>query len=245
MELVEAGKKIEGLQKMIHEQLDLEQGRRNFILSLVAAVYLPLSFVTSLFGMNIAVTTPEGLVGFSDFTNSTLAGLSADFLNSTRALVSSIETSGPLTWNWKTFGIITGPLLLTMPLSLLALGVIFRLAVRSAAFYSTYWRILAIIVTATVFCISVFWQYMSVYMLIPGYLFTAGLLLLGLVQLYRRRRKGDQLFWVIFLMLMVSSSLVAFLSYYFPFLIFPWAWLAWPWVGPWLKRRKDDKSRLN
>jgi len=36
-ELVEAGKKIEGLQKMIREQLDLAQGRRNFILSLVAA----------------------------------------------------------------------------------------------------------------------------------------------------------------------------------------------------------------
>jgi CorA-like Mg2+ transporter protein len=144
MELVEAGKKIEGLQKMIREQLDLEQGRRNFILSLAAAVYLPLSFVTSLFGMNMAVTTPEGLVGFSDFTNSTLAGLSADFLNSTRALVSSIETSGSLTWNWKTFGIITGPLLLTMPLSL-ALGAIFRLAVRSAAYYSTYWRILPLL----------------------------------------------------------------------------------------------------
>jgi hypothetical protein len=86
--------------------LAITQGQRNFFLTILAAVYLPLFFVTSLFGMNMNTTTPEGRVDFSEFTNSTLAHLPGNLANSTEALISTISASGFLTWGWKTFGII-------------------------------------------------------------------------------------------------------------------------------------------
>jgi hypothetical protein len=133
MELAEAGTGIRGLQNMIREHLDLTQGRRNRILTMVAAFYLPLSFTTSLFGMNMAASSPIGEGALSTSTNQTLAGLSPGVRGSTIAIVAAIESSGPLTWEWKRFGIIAGALFLTIPLSLL-LNRIFRWTARSIVY---------------------------------------------------------------------------------------------------------------
>lgn len=135
-ELVKAGK-IQRLQKMIREHLDLTQVRHNQILTMVAAVYIPLSFTTSLFGMNMAAPAPIGEGAFSMSTNQTLAGLSPGVRGSTIAIVTAIESSGPLTWEWKKFGIVAGTLFLTLPLSLL-LNRIFRWTVRSIVYSASF-----------------------------------------------------------------------------------------------------------
>lgn len=118
---------------MIREHLDLTQGRRNQVLTILAAFYLPLSFTASLFGMNMAAPSPRGERALSTSTNQTLAGLSPGVRGSTIAIVTAIESSGPLTWEWKRFGLIAGTLLLTIPLSLL-LNRIFRWTARSIAY---------------------------------------------------------------------------------------------------------------
>lgn len=136
-ELVEAGTGIQRLQKMIREHLDLTQDGRNFVFTIIAAVYLPLSFTTSLFGMNMAAPAPIGEGALSTSTNQTLARLSPDVRGSIIAIVTAIESSGPLIWEWKRFGLVAGTLFLTILLPLL-LSRIFRWIARSIV-YSTFY----------------------------------------------------------------------------------------------------------
>ncbi|KAJ9365563.1 hypothetical protein DTO280E4_532 [Paecilomyces variotii] len=124
-ELVHTSKAIEEMQQKIREQLSLSRGRRDFILALLAAIYLPLSFTTSFFGMNMNTNTSPGPQAFSTWTNSSLDGLPADTRNSTEAIISAMNTSGSLNWTWEQFGIMLGCLILTLPLALAA-GGIFR-----------------------------------------------------------------------------------------------------------------------
>ncbi len=98
-------------------------------------------FIQGLLGMNILSTNPDDFSTFSNFTNATIGHLSADSKNSTGALLASMASSSTYLWDWKYFGIITGPLMLSIPLSILA-GDILRTAVRSATIYVAYWRIL-------------------------------------------------------------------------------------------------------
>jgi CorA-like Mg2+ transporter protein len=108
---------IKELQQTIHEHLHLTQNRRNFILTVLAAVYLPLSFATSFFGMNISTAAPPSPQGFFNWTASWIENLPVDTQNSTKALVSTIGSSGTLNHSWKTFAITAAFLLVTLPIS--------------------------------------------------------------------------------------------------------------------------------
>lgn len=142
-QLTEISKGVKELQQTLREHLDLTHNRRNFVLTLVAAVYLPLSFATSFFGMNINTTTPAGPQGFSNWTASWIEDSPVEIRNSTKALVSTIGSSGTESYPWKTFIITSVCLLVTLPISL-TFGTIFRLTYRSTTYYATYWRVLAL-----------------------------------------------------------------------------------------------------
>lgn len=137
-------KQVKELQQTLHDHIELTHNRRNFILSIGAAVYLPLSFATSFFGMNINTTTSAGPEGFSNWTTSWITNSPIDFQNSTRAVVSSIGSSGTLSYPWKTFIITASCLLSTLPLSL-AIGGVLRVAYRQIMHYAIYWRTIAIV----------------------------------------------------------------------------------------------------
>jgi hypothetical protein len=124
-------------------------------LTILAAVFLPLSFVTSLFGMNMNTMTPEGNRGFSDWTNTTIQGLDVSVKNQTSALLSTLETSGTRLWTWTEFGIVSACLVTTLPLSL-TLGAILRLSVHYITRYLAYWRALAIIPSSMFIVLSAF-----------------------------------------------------------------------------------------
>jgi hypothetical protein len=135
---------IKELQQTIHEHLHLTQNRRNFILTVLAAVYLPLSFATSFFGMNISTATPPSPQGFFNWTASWIEYLPVDTQNSTKALVSTIGSSEALNHSRKTFAITAACLLVTLPLSL-TIGTISRLAFRGTTYVATtYWHGLAV-----------------------------------------------------------------------------------------------------
>ena len=63
---------IRELQQMIREQLALNNERRTFILTVLAAIFLPLSFATSLCGMNMSPAISEGPADFSKWMRATV-----------------------------------------------------------------------------------------------------------------------------------------------------------------------------
>ena len=114
-ELEKAGRELASVQEMIIDHLHLVSSRRNYILTLVAAIYIPLTFVTSLFGMNMSppkAFTLDSSVDASLGTNSSLLSLPP------AALLAAINDSGTLTWSWSTFAAFSCTLLLTVPLAL-------------------------------------------------------------------------------------------------------------------------------
>ena len=102
-QFTKVGKEVKELQQTLYEHLDLTHNRRNFILTIIAAVYIPLSFAATFFGMNINTTTSAGPQGFSNWTASWIDSSPADIQNSTKALVSTVGSSGALSYSWKTF----------------------------------------------------------------------------------------------------------------------------------------------
>lgn len=146
---------IKDLQKTIREHLDLTHTRRNTIITIVAAIYVPLSFATSLFGMNINTTTSPGPKGFSNYTADWIHNSPVESRNSTRALVSSIGSSGASTFSWQVFGITAACLVVTLPLSL-AIGTIVRQIYRNTLHYALYWRAVAVIPGAIFLFFSIF-----------------------------------------------------------------------------------------
>ena len=147
-------KRVKELQQTLQDHLELAHTRRNFIITIVAAIYLPLSFTTSFFGMNMNATTPAGPQGFSNWTTSRIMNSPLDFPNSTKAIVSSIGSSGTQSYPWKTFIITAICLIVTLPLSL-GIGGVLRVTYRRAIHYATYWRIIAIVPGLTFIFFSV------------------------------------------------------------------------------------------
>lgn len=140
------GKEIKELQQTLLEHLNITHNRRNFILTLIAAVYLPLSFAATLFGMNINNTISAGPQGFSDWAATWIGSSPADIQDSTKALVSTIGSSGPRSYSWRTFIITAAYLLLSVPLPL-AIGDILRVAYRGTSYYVSLWRIMVVTIS--------------------------------------------------------------------------------------------------
>lgn len=128
---------------------------RNFILTIITAVYLVLLFAATLFGMNINTTTSASRQGFSNWTASQIKRSHADIQNSTKALVSTISSSGSWSYSWKTFIITAACLLISMPL-LLTIRDLFRLAYRVTTYYVIYWRVFAIFPSVAFYFFSIF-----------------------------------------------------------------------------------------
>ncbi|KAK7973805.1 hypothetical protein PG989_015653 [Apiospora arundinis] len=133
---------------MLRQHLQLSSDMTGFRLTLLAGIFLPLSFTTSIFGMNIQNTPQEGLQLLSNFTNETLTGLSVNVRNSTQALVTSVANSGPLTYDWTTFAITSICVLATLPFTL-TIGFILRNLVVLSAKYIVYWRAALVVIGFT------------------------------------------------------------------------------------------------
>ena len=98
-ELAKIKGEIVQLKHSLHEQQALTHDRRNFGLILLAGVFLPLSFASTFFGMNINTMTLADQSSFSNYTSDWINNSPLDTQNSTRALASTIVTSGTLTFS--------------------------------------------------------------------------------------------------------------------------------------------------
>ncbi|KAK8070776.1 hypothetical protein PG997_010979 [Apiospora hydei] len=140
---------------MLRQYFQLSSDMTGFRLTLLAGIFLPLSFTTSIFGMNIKTPTPEGLQGFSDFTNQSLSGLQPEVLKPSQALISSIAMNGPLTHGWTTFAVASLCILATLPLTL-TIGWTLRKLVVLSAKYVVYWRVTLVVFGVPFVVISMF-----------------------------------------------------------------------------------------
>lgn len=233
-------KQVKELQQNLHDHLEMAHNRRNFILAIGAAIYLPLSFATSFFGMNINTATSAGPEGFSNWTTSWITNSPVDFQNSTRALVSSIGSSGTLSYPWKTFIITASCLLATLPLSLAAGGVL-RAAYRQTMHYAIYWRIAAIIPGLAFIIFSVFgvgWFKKFEYSFVLYFAFNGILLAVLFFQTVQAwRSKESRFIWSMVLFVTSVSFALDFFPLRFPMMIVPWLFYLNIWLEPLLERK--------
>lgn len=242
-ELAKLEDQILKLKHTLYEYQALKHDRRSFILTLLAAVFLPLSFASTFFGMNMDTTTSSGPRGFSNWTASWINNSPTDIQNSTRALASTIGSSGTLTYSWRTYIITAICLVITLPLSL-TIGSIVRTVYRSTAYYVTYWRALAILPSLAFIFFSVF----GVFLVIPlFYLWVIcnGLLILYLGLRLSRAWRNQQrpLIWIVLLMITAGCFGINMVMFYFPMMMLPWLCFAFTWFWPWWRRRKQEKAR--
>jgi len=240
-ELVEMEGVISKVKHTLYEHQALTHDRRNFILTSLAAVFLPLSFASTFFGMNMNTMTSSGPKGFSNWTNSWIEESPADMQNSTRALASTIGTSGTLTYSWTTYIITAICLVFTLPLSL-TIGSIVRTTYRSTAYYVTYWRGFAVFPSFMFIFLSVFGEDLGYYYVEILSLCCNGLLLL---YLYSRAWRSQQRrrFWIFLSLITTLCFGLNFVSGLFPMMIFPWLCFPFLWFWPLWRRRKQEKAR--
>lgn len=249
--LVDTKTRIEQLQLMIQDYLRLKQDRRAFILTLVAALYIPLAFASGFLGMNIKNSPPSDFSGLDDFTNSTLALLPPATSNQPAALLTALNNTGGRTWELKYYWIIAISLLCTIPLSILAGGV-FRLSIRFAAQSVVYWRLTVIGVGLLISA--------TLYLIVPlsggfvGWIISLILHLstLGVYSIWRvyesyRIKQGRRAWTLFMVVLFLGLGMFFYMTYgtaddFFglmmvdSFVMFPWIYLLLMWAGP--ERRK-------
>lgn len=132
-------------QETLRQHFQLSQDLTLFRLTILAAIFLPLSFTTSLFGMNMR-NTNEGPWTFSEVINSTLHNITdTNMRSSAEALISIISSSGNLNYDWTVFAGTAIGLLFILPFTL-AVGAIMRTTVVSVVRYVKYWRALTLLI---------------------------------------------------------------------------------------------------
>lgn len=256
-ELERLGSYINADQQILRQHFQLSQDLTLFRLTLLAAIFLPLSFTTSLFGMNMR-GQPEGLGSLSQVTNYTLGNITdTNLRNSSRAIVSMIASSGNHQYEWPVFAGTAIGLLFILPFTL-AVGSIMRVTVVSFIRYAKYWRALTLVaggvLLLAVATTSIFGRFLPyflrvrrhAYYYLPGLLALAvvywavnGLLLVMLIYLvYQSWSEGkERFFWTTqFLNTAISFTIdMLGLTFPFPCMILPWIWLGL--FNPWVRRR--------
>ena len=242
-ELAQLKNQISKLKHTLYEHQALTHDRRNFILTLLAAVFLPLSYASTFFGMNMNTMTSSGPEGFSNWTASWIDNSPADIQNSTRALASTIGRSGTNTYRWTTYIVVAICLVLTLPLSL-TIGSILRIVYRSTAYYAAYWRGFAVFPSFVFICFSAFGRYFP-FAGFHIFIICNGILLLYLYLRLFRAWKNQQRrrFWTLLSMITSFCFGIDWISPYVSMMVFPWLCFAFTWFWPWWRRIKQQKAR--
>ncbi|SLM33929.1 Mg2 transporter protein, CorA-like/Zinc transport protein ZntB [Lasallia pustulata] len=103
---------VDKLQNSIEKQMNLAQMQRSMILTVLASIFIPLSFTTSYFGMNIS--TSNNSVSNITFNGNSTASPSIRFQGTQ-------SSNNPVAWEIKYFWIVAIPLIFaTIVLPLIA-----------------------------------------------------------------------------------------------------------------------------
>ncbi|KAM0796937.1 hypothetical protein BDR22DRAFT_824663 [Usnea florida] len=150
--LSSVGRSIDRLQIEVESQNNL-QSRNSLVVTILAAIYVPLAFVTSFLGMNVTPgSVPHWLnVSFYDnYNNSNGSSDSAISNNATTTINGSTQgNSTPQLWDLRWFALLSGPLLFGTIILPLITGPTIRYLCQSYVKLRVYWR-LAFVLLATV-----------------------------------------------------------------------------------------------
>ncbi|RDW56540.1 hypothetical protein BP6252_14111 [Coleophoma cylindrospora] len=157
---------IEKTRKMIDQQLNLVQIRRQSVFAILAAVYLPLQYVSGLFGMNLTNGSQNSPI--ADYTplasNASLDSTTLIY-EQFQNLITELSSSGPYTWDFEWYWVILFPLLMgSIVLPFLA-GPITRYIYQSIARNRSYWRVISFfLIPIYIICIyGVLWNFIDGY----------------------------------------------------------------------------------
>lgn len=161
---------IDELRKMCNDQLNLSSIQRQTVLAILAALYLPLAYASSVFGMNISSDS----LGYSNAnltalfdtllpSNANTSNLTTsnssmsipgtlDFtrlsLNETKVLLEAVSDGGNHNWDFKWYWVIVVPLVFGSIVFPLIAGGILRFVMQSLHKYHLYWRAMGIVFVA-------------------------------------------------------------------------------------------------
>lgn len=260
--LVDTKMRIEQLQLMIQDYLKLRQDRRAYILTFVAALYIPLAFASGFLGMNIKISPPSDFSSLDDFSNSTLALLPPTTFNQTAALLTALNNSGGRTWEIKDYWIIAISLLCTIPLSILA-GEVFRLSIRFAAQHVRRLTVILVglLIIASLYVIApLFGGFVGGIVCFVLHLCALGLYSMGKVFESYHIKQGRRV-WTLFMFVVIGCVGGYFYLFFFfvnwnsmedpgamvllpdLVLMIPWIYLLLRWAGPEIRGWLIDSVR--
>lgn len=257
LQLSKLGTTIREDKETLRQHFQLTQDQTLFRLTILAAIFLPLSFATSFFGMNIDGLPQEVQMLFSrkpgdgpqkdedkpEFLRALDRITDKNISDATVALAAVLGSQDA---TWTTFAVTAVCLLCTLPVALMA-GAIIRGVIVAAAKYVIYWRGLAILGIFIVFFFSTFAKFIP-HFFVRGFLiwgFGGLFLLFTLWQTYRAwRRMRQPFFWTFLLVLTVACFVLEFLFgfglWFFPFMVTPWSFLGLWYMIPWWMRRRHQ-----
>ncbi|CZT11558.1 uncharacterized protein RAG0_15658 [Rhynchosporium agropyri] len=142
---------IDDLQVMLKAELDLRQIERTYILTFLAAIYLPFSFMTSLYGMNISdpLWSSKNSTDTTNIIARDIAPLpdnsSTLSIQQTSAIVAAIQSSGSHVWTFRSYWYTTIPVTIGTIIFPMAIGMLVRVISRFAFYHRGYWRLFGVL----------------------------------------------------------------------------------------------------
>ncbi|KAI1169963.1 hypothetical protein F4777DRAFT_571036 [Nemania sp. FL0916] len=226
-------------QEILRHHLQLEQDSRFFRLTLLASLFLPLSFTTSFFGMNIT-SVSDGTRYFSSWTNATIDSLAPDTQNSTKAIASMIQETSSSDFSFLTVLLTGAALTITLPLSLF-IGAILRSIIRSATKSIIYWRAVLVAFGAIYIAASIGLSAFS-FAFVIFYPFHAPLVFYIVWKTYRAWLGNHRPYIWTSIACITAAALGLFIvaPLGLPVMIFPWGYIGAVW---WSYRKRRGRSR--
>ncbi|KAL8905635.1 MAG: hypothetical protein Q9207_002508 [Kuettlingeria erythrocarpa] len=196
---------------MIKDQLDLRTGRRTGLIGLLAVIYIPFAFMSSLFGMNVKdpvwgpviprTFQPETLDNMTAQANTS----TAIALNQKDTITSAISMSGGYLWSFKMYWIIAAPVTFATILLPLVAGPTIRYIVEFFYHNRAYSRIaLSLLGVAGEVLAAVFLPFLA-YLIVFGVAY--GTLALGILSQSSLSAR-NQLLWASFAAVFAYSLLL-------------------------------------
>ncbi|KAL9634636.1 MAG: hypothetical protein Q9204_002918, partial [Flavoplaca sp. TL-2023a] len=215
-------KQVQTIRLMIKDHLDLRNGRRTALIGLLAVIYIPFAFLSSLFGMNIkdplwGPIIPGGLIpGISEnvtnwanttkaLNHTTQTNVTGMALNQTDVLVSAISSSGGYLWSFKIYWIIATPVTFATTLLPLIAGPTARYIVKFSYHNRAYSRIGLSLLGIVGEIISAITLPPTVYIIIFGVAY--GILAIGMLS-WASVPGRNQLAWAAFAMVYAYSLML-------------------------------------
>ncbi|KAK3070991.1 hypothetical protein LTR53_009474 [Teratosphaeriaceae sp. CCFEE 6253] len=160
MHLREKAGEVPAVKKVVREQMELASDYRNTVIAVLVALYVPISFVSSFFGMNISAGSTykveTNMTSFASATTTTTTSASPSItargLDDVGISNATYTTNQPgtKTWPLSSFWASAFPLAFATIIVPLVAGPVFRTTAQFASRYRVWWRVIVMFLTLSI-----------------------------------------------------------------------------------------------